>query len=123
MNYAIDRKRHADTIAGGLVQPSSLAWPTYSPPCEAAKLNAYAFDRDSARSLVQQSGVTVPEFDYVVTPGSEADGFGQIYQADLARIGIKMNLKDMDSATWVDQVKRSTRSSTTPVSSAIPTWS
>src|SRR5262249_55829496 len=29
---------------------------------------------------------------------------GQIYQADLAKIGLKMNLKDMDSATWVDQV-------------------
>ncbi|MBV9326852.1 MAG: ABC transporter substrate-binding protein [Chloroflexi bacterium] len=104
LNYAIDRQRYADTIAGGLVHANPLPWPAYSPAYEPAKLNAYAFDLDKARSLLQQSGVSVPEFDYVVTPGSEADGFGQIYQADLARIGLKMNLKDMDSATWVDQV-------------------
>lgn len=104
LNYAIDRKRYADTIAGGLVQANPLPWPTYSPAYEPAKLNAYAFDLDKARSLLQQSGVTVPEFDYVVVPGSESDGFGQIYQADLAKIGLKMNLRDMDSATWVDQV-------------------
>jgi peptide/nickel transport system substrate-binding protein len=104
LNYAIDRQRYAATIAGGLVEPNPLPWPTYSPAYEPAKLNAYAFDLDKARSLLQQSGVTVPEFDYVVVPGSESDGFGQIYQADLAKIGLKMNLKDMDSATWVDQV-------------------
>jgi peptide/nickel transport system substrate-binding protein len=104
LNYAIDRKRYADTIAGGLVQGNPLPWPSYSPAYEPAKLNAYEFDLDKAKSLLQQSGVTVPEFDYVVTPGSEADGFGQIYQADLAKLGLKMNLKDMDSATWVDQV-------------------
>jgi peptide/nickel transport system substrate-binding protein len=104
LNYAIDRTRYAETIAGKLVQSSSLPWPSYSPGYEPAKANAYAFDLDKARSLLQQSGVTVPEFDYVVTPGSEADGFGQIYQADLAAIGLKMNLKDMDGATWVDQV-------------------
>jgi peptide/nickel transport system substrate-binding protein len=104
LNYAIDRKRYSDTIAGGLVQANPLPWPAYSPAYEPAKLNAYAFDLDKARSLLQQSGVSVPEFDYVVVPGSESDGFGQIYQADLAKIGLKMNLKDMDSATWVDQV-------------------
>ncbi len=104
LNYAIDRVRYADTIAGGLVQAGPLPWPSYSPAYEPAKLNAYAFDLDKAKSLLQQSGVSVPEFDYVVTAGSEADGFGQIYQADLAKIGLKMNLKDMDSATWVDQV-------------------
>jgi peptide/nickel transport system substrate-binding protein len=104
LNYAIDRERYANTIAGGLVHASPLPWPAYSPAYEPARQNAYAFDLDKARSLLQESGVTVPEFDYVVTPGSESDGFGQIYQADLAKIGLKMNLKDMDSATWVDQV-------------------
>jgi peptide/nickel transport system substrate-binding protein len=104
MNYAIDRKRYADTIAGGLVQSNPLPWPATSPGYEASKLNAYAFDLDKAKSLLQQSGVGNLEFDYVVVPGSEADGFGQVYQADLAKIGLKMNLKDMDSATWVDQV-------------------
>ncbi len=104
MNYAIDRVRYAETIAGGLVKSNPLPWPPYSPAYEPDKLNAYAFDLDKAKSLLQQSGVTVPEFDYAVVPGSEADGFGQIYQADLAKIGLKMNLKDMDSATWVDQV-------------------
>jgi peptide/nickel transport system substrate-binding protein len=104
LNYAIDRTRYAETIAGGLVQSSPLPWPSYSPAYEPAKQGAYAFDLDKARSLLQQSGLTVPEFDYVVQAGSEADGFGQIYQADLAKIGLKMNLKDMDSATWVDQV-------------------
>ncbi|MBV8087209.1 MAG: ABC transporter substrate-binding protein [Chloroflexi bacterium] len=104
LNYSIDRKRYADTITGGLVKAQPLPWPSYSPGYEADKLSAYAFDLDKAKSLVQQSGVTVPEFDYVVVTNSEADGFGQMWQADLAKIGLKMNLKDMDSATWVDQV-------------------
>jgi ABC-type transport system substrate-binding protein len=43
------------------------------------------------------------EMDYLVTPVyPELYEFGQIFHADLARIGIKLNLKMLDLAAWFE---------------------
>ncbi|HEU0166328.1 MAG TPA: ABC transporter substrate-binding protein, partial [Chloroflexota bacterium] len=102
LNYAIDRKRFVDTIEGGVGEPEALPWLAASPAYDATKKNAYTFDLAKAKSLLQQAGVTSLEMDFLPNPPSTAqpDGFGQIYQADLAQIGIKLNIKELDNATW-----------------------
>ena len=56
LNYAIDRKRIADTVLLGLVGPEDLPWPTNSPAYEAAKNTHYAFDLDKAKSMLASAG-------------------------------------------------------------------
>jgi peptide/nickel transport system substrate-binding protein len=103
--YAVDKKRFVDTILGGVGAPESLPWVSASPAYEADKNAHYTFDLDKARSLLGQAGVSNLEFDYMANPvNAETSGFGQIYQSDLAKIGVTMNIKNYDGATWLDQV-------------------
>ena len=105
LSYAMDRGRFVSTILGGVGAAESLPWLPDSPAYEPAKMNAFAFDLDKARSLLNQAGVSELEFDYLPNPVNEqTTGFGQIYQADLAKLGLKMNIRNIDNATWLDQV-------------------
>ncbi len=99
LNYAIDRKRIAESILQGLGEPQPLPWGRSAPAYDAAKNQAYAFDLDKAKALLEQSGGTAPELDLNYSSATAEHGrIGQIYQADLARIGIKLNLKPTDPA-------------------------
>lgn len=92
LNYAIDRKRIAETVFFGLADPVDLFWPSNSAAFDAAKNSRYAFDLDKAKSLLAESGVSNVQLDFV-HQGSDPDmaTAGQIYQADLAKIGVKIN--------------------------------
>jgi ABC-type transport system substrate-binding protein len=49
--------------------------------------------------------VTNAEFDFLPAPDfPEWDLIAQLYQGDLAQIGIKMNIRKYDLAAWLDQV-------------------
>ncbi|HEU0166783.1 MAG TPA: ABC transporter substrate-binding protein, partial [Chloroflexota bacterium] len=104
--YAIDRKRFTDTIMKGFAgDPQDLPWPPQSPASEPAKDTLYTFDLAKAKSLVAQSGVANPEFDIAYALASFAGEYGslaQIIQGDLAQIGVKVNLKPMDNATFTN---------------------
>lgn len=105
LSYAVDKKRFVDTILGGVGAPESLPWLPASAAYEQSKQNFYGFDLDKAKALLTESGVTNLEFDYMANPvNDQTTGFGQIYQSDLGRIGVKMNIKNYDGATWLDQV-------------------
>jgi peptide/nickel transport system substrate-binding protein len=105
LNYAIDRKRIADAVLLGLVGPQDLPWPASSPAYEPAKNNLYAFDLDKAKSLLAQAGVSNLELEFVHAPTlPEYATIAQIYQSDLAKIGVKLNVKSMDIAALFDVI-------------------
>jgi peptide/nickel transport system substrate-binding protein len=105
LNFALDRKRITDTVLLGLVEPEDLPWPSNSPAYEAAKNNVYAFDLDKARALLAQAGVSNLELDFVYAPTlPEYATIAQIYQADLAKIGITLNVKNMEIAALFDVI-------------------
>ena len=105
LSYAVDKQRFVDTILGGIGGAESLPWLPASPAYEASKMNYYNFDLDKAKSLLDQSGATNVEFDFMANPvNNETNGFAQIFQSDLAKIGVKMNIQQYDGATWLDQV-------------------
>jgi peptide/nickel transport system substrate-binding protein len=105
LNYAIDRKRFVDTFLGGVGAPESLPWLPSQPAYDAARRNFFTFDLDKAGQLLAQAGVKDFEMDYWPNPVSDVTkGFAQIYQADLAKIGVKMNILTPDNATWLDNV-------------------
>jgi peptide/nickel transport system substrate-binding protein len=105
LNYAIDRKRIVDTVYKGTGVPEALPWESNSLAFDATKNNAYAFDVDKAKSLLSQAGVSNLEFDLVTMVGTqETDQLAQLYQASLAALGIKLNIKPYQTATYLDQI-------------------
>ena len=65
LNYALDRKRFAETALLGTGQPITLPWLPDSPAYDSQKRNAYAFDLDKARSLLSEAGVSNLAFEYL----------------------------------------------------------
>ncbi len=106
IGYAIDRQRFADGIMKGFVgEPKSLPWAPTSPAFDAEKNKHYTYDLDKAKSLLAQSGLSNVEFDIAWSlAGFQAEyaALAQVIQSDLAKIGIKTNLKPTDSAAFVN---------------------
>jgi peptide/nickel transport system substrate-binding protein len=101
LQYAVDRQRIVDSVLLKLGDPLELPWYPTSPAFDAARNKTYSFDLDKARSLLQQSGVGNVSIDFnVSTAIPEFSQMGQILQADLAKIGLTLNLKPMQPAGW-----------------------
>jgi peptide/nickel transport system substrate-binding protein len=104
INYAIDRKRFAETILKGFGgDPQDLPWSPISPAWDASKNAVYTFDLDKARSLLKSAGVSDLRFDINwATAGfsSEYQALATIIQADLASVGIKTDLKPQDNSAF-----------------------
>jgi len=104
LNYAIDRRRFADTFLLGAGTAEALPWPPGSAAFEAAKQNAYGFDLNKAGALLKQAGATSFGLDCnVLNTWPMLVDFAPAYQADLAKIGVKLNIRNLELATWVDE--------------------
>jgi peptide/nickel transport system substrate-binding protein len=102
--YAIDRKRFCEQIMKGFVgDPRNLPWADISPAFDAAKNNTYPYDLDKAKAVLAQSGASNVEFDInwaLAGFSAEYAAIAQVIQSDLAKIGIKTNLKPTDPAQF-----------------------
>jgi peptide/nickel transport system substrate-binding protein len=104
-NYAFNRQYFAQTIYQGTAIASSLPWSTSSPAYEADKTNHYAFDLDKARGLLAQASVSGLELEVALQTGqSLVESMLQVYQADLAKLGVKLMINQMEAAAWIDRV-------------------
>ena len=103
--YTLDRKRFVDTISLGFGTAQSCPWPSFSPAYEADKANAYSYDLDKARSLLNQAGVSNLQMEiWPVSLYPELSDFAQIQQAALASIGVTASIKQTDLSSWVNTV-------------------
>jgi peptide/nickel transport system substrate-binding protein len=109
LNYAINRKRLVEQIYDGTAIAQALPWSPSSPGYDQAKNGSYAFDLDKAKSLLKDAGVSSFEVDNVIISGNFPllENFLQVYQADLATLGVRMNIQPVAAAVWVDQVNNS----------------
>jgi len=84
----------AETVSLGVEKPLTLLWFPSSPAHDASKNEAYPFDLDKAKALFSQSGVSDLALDYNYSTAFPEQGrMGQIWQADLEKIGVKMTVK------------------------------
>jgi peptide/nickel transport system substrate-binding protein len=104
LNWAINRKRWVDNYFADTSAPISLEWFRGTPMYDAARENFYSFDLDKARALLKQANVGNLSMDAVLIASPESRALVQIYQADLASIGITLNIVNMDLAPWLDNV-------------------
>jgi peptide/nickel transport system substrate-binding protein len=104
LSYAINRAEIVKTAYFGIGQPTST--PFYSPTSIAFsqdQLNYYAFDLDKAKSLLAEAGVNNLAFPATSNVSNPQDKVMlQIVQADLAKIGVQMNVSEVESAQLLD---------------------
>jgi peptide/nickel transport system substrate-binding protein len=103
-NYAMDRKRFADTVMKGTATPINLPWTATSPAYDASKNSVYTYDLDKARALLKEAGVANLETGILVNGigAPQMLSFSQIFQDSLAQIGVTLKLQNVEPAIWVD---------------------
>ncbi|MBV9580124.1 MAG: ABC transporter substrate-binding protein [Chloroflexi bacterium] len=102
LSYAMNRQRYIDVYRAGVGNAQSLPWSAASPAFQAEKNAMFAFDLDTARSLLKSAGVSNLTLDFVYFPGNPSEGLAEIYQADLATLGIALNIMPVDPLAWRD---------------------
>ena len=104
---AINREAIVKNVYYGLVQPITIPMPPSDPTYDAQIAAEWNFDLDAAAAFVKKSGLTSPTFE-LRTGSNDPDGqkVGEIIKADLAKIGVTVNLELKDPTTLVnDAVK------------------
>jgi peptide/nickel transport system substrate-binding protein len=107
MQLTLDRQRYSDTVWQGVDKPLTLLWFPSSPAYDAAKNQTYAFSLDKARALLEQAGVAGLTFDFNYSSVmTEFGRMGQIWQADLDKIGVKLALKPAEPVALTAAMQR-----------------
>ncbi|HLT98079.1 MAG TPA: ABC transporter substrate-binding protein [Acidimicrobiia bacterium] len=102
IQYGHNRQSHIDAATAGtatsscsMAVPAGVPWDTdYCP---------YPYDPDKARSLLEEAGATDLTFRFPFANVAWHTVMAQIFQAEMADIGINIELESQDLATWLDQ--------------------
>jgi peptide/nickel transport system substrate-binding protein len=104
LSYSLNREEMAKTAFFGVSKPIST--PFYSPNSLAYRedlLNAHKFDLDKAAKLLESAGLKNLEISTSVTPRwPQMKLFMLLWQADLAKIGVKLNVNEVETAKFYD---------------------
>ncbi len=110
LGMAVNRERAIQVSFAGLGEAWCLPFPKSSIAYHADVAARCKFDLAEAKKLLEQAGVGNLEFELLVstTTFPDSPSRGQIYQADLAQIGVKANIRDVEAAdyrerTWGDK--------------------
>jgi len=102
--YSLNRVEMAKTAFFGVSKPISS--PFYNPNSMAYRedlVNYYAFDPDKAGKMLEAAGAKGLELSGVVTPRwPQMKLFMLIWQSDLAKIGVKLNVQEVEIAKYYE---------------------
>ena len=101
--YALDRDRVVREVLRGSGYAANLPWPKYSPAYDEAANARYRLDVAKARELVAQVG-TIPTIPFTYNPTPAQEATAAIVQANLATVGIPVELDPVDGAQFVKQL-------------------
>lgn len=111
INYALNRQRYLDEVLF-YGKPYVLPWPTYSPAYDEDLASSVEFNLDKAKQLLAQAGYPngiqgeIPV--NLLATRQWAVRIGEILQADLEKIGVKIKLEPTEYATMLDQLSKGT---------------
>lgn len=107
-NYAINKVAIVNDVLEGTAEvaagptPPAFAW-AYN-----ADLEPYPYDPDKARALLAEAGAEGAELTFYVTEGGsgmlDPVAMGTAIQADLAAVGLKVNIKTFEWNTFLGEV-------------------
>ena len=100
--YGIDRDAIVQATSYGTAQANQLAIPQGNPWY--TSYGAYSYDLDKARDLLKAAGASPQNLDMLVTSEyPETVTAAQIIADNLAPLGITVNIRTVDFATWLDE--------------------
>ncbi|MFI6431394.1 ABC transporter substrate-binding protein [Rhodococcus oryzae] len=100
--YAIDRDRVISEVFRGSGYPVNLPWPKSSPAYDESRNTTFTRDATKARAILAGSGIAVPTLPLTYQAGNPFyEATAQIVQANLAEIGIPVELDPQEGATFI----------------------
>lgn len=106
MNYAIDRERMNELVMEGLYMPATGVMPPSMPGFN-KKLKGYQYDPEKAKRLLAEAGYPNGlEVTMQVNLGGRNKAIAEAAQAQLAELGIKMNINIVDWGVHLDMLDR-----------------
>jgi ABC-type transport system substrate-binding protein len=104
LSYAMNRVEYAKSAFFGASDPiSSMFFMPTSLGYREDLNKAYAFNLDTAAKLLEKAGVKNLSLNMLVTPRWPAHKlFALIWQADLAKIGVKLNVTEVEQAKFME---------------------
>lgn len=106
MNYAIDRKRMNDLVMEGLFMPAIGVMPPSMPGFN-KNLKGYEYNPEKAKQLMKEAGYPNGlEITMQVNQNTRNKAVAEAAQAQLAELGIKMNIKIVDWGLHLDMLDR-----------------
>jgi ABC-type transport system substrate-binding protein len=107
LSYALNRQLIADEVYYGVSEP--ITSPFYSTASIAYRedlVNAHQYDLEKAKELLEQAGVGEFTLTFVTGTGfPEWKTYAQIWQSDLAQIGITLKIEEFENAKFYDIVQ------------------
>jgi peptide/nickel transport system substrate-binding protein len=102
MAHAVDKATMCKQVLYGLVKPIGTPFPKYSPAYFSEFDDPYPFDLQKAKALLAQAGYPDGISFSIPTANNfpELAQLAQILQADLAKIGCRLQINPMDPAQW-----------------------
>lgn len=117
MQYAVDKKSIATGVLNGTENPANALFADTIPYANLG-LKGYSFDLDKAQSLISSEGFTKGSDGYFVKDGktleltlsynsqnAQEKTIGEYIQADLKKIGVKLNLLGEEKQAFFDRQK------------------
>ena len=102
MNYALDREKVRTMVNSGEGDIRFLPIVENSPFYDEEAASYYSFDLDKAKALLTEAGYP-NGFDFTLTVNMGIDGCleqAQVYQSDLAKIGVNATIEPLESASF-----------------------
>jgi peptide/nickel transport system substrate-binding protein len=106
INWAIDGKRIVDSVLQGVGRAKSIPWGPSNPAWDDAQANAYSFDLDRAKALLAEAGQG-GGFDVTLSTNTALEplrGMAQVIQSDLAKLGVRVRIQEMEASGWLDHL-------------------
>ena len=105
LNYAMDRRRFAQSILSNLGQATDLPWPPQSAAYDPSKASVYGFNLSRAKALLGEAGVSNLRLTLLTTVAFPALAKqAQILQSDLQSIGVTLTVQTPEPAVLNQQV-------------------
>ena len=104
LSYSMDRRTMAEAASFGYAEPvSSVFWNPASIAYKEDLVMGHEFDLDKAASLLEEAGVEDLVIDFHPTPRwPEMKMYSLIWQQDLAKIGVTLNVNEVENARFYD---------------------
>jgi peptide/nickel transport system substrate-binding protein len=111
INYAIDRKRIAEEVMGGIAPAMTIPFPTYSPAYNKTLAESVTYSIEKAKALLTAAGYTgsAPELPLSFSASLvSTEGIMTVIQNDLKKLGMNTRLDKKESSVYIDQYIKKT---------------